>query len=95
MDLSTIQTPTQFIAFMEMVWDAKTEPGPNGGLVMFQHPDYDQFHDAGRNARLMGLKRTGGHRDANVYRFQSGEGVVIGLAGDWIKLAKNRYSQRK
>lgn len=96
MDLSTIRTPGQFIAFMETIWDMNMEPGPDGGITLHQHPQYNEYHDAGRVARhIPGMKRTGGHRDATVYRFQSGEGVVIGNDGGWIKLARNRYGHRR
>jgi hypothetical protein len=94
-------TATDFIRFMEGVWDIHSEPGPDGGIILYQSPLYDAYHNANRTAKLCGMHRTGGTRvdgqECHVYRFlDHADGVRIGNDGNSVSLAMRvRHSKVK
>lgn len=95
-------TNEQFIAHMETVWGGPCEPGPNGGVIMYQHPDYDQDHNAMITARRLGMVRTGTTQiDGDwwpMYRFPDdiSPGVAIKHDGSAIHRGKNiRLGRRR
>lgn len=103
--MSTSALPSDarsFAAFMEEIWEMRSEPTPNGGLVLFQHPAYDNFHNALRTIKMCkGAYRTGGSKingieDAHVYRFHgdANVSVLIRYDGGALKISTRRYGPR-
>jgi hypothetical protein len=80
-------TAQAFISVMENIWD--------GNLSRF----YDQWHDANKVAKALGLKHTGnsympgwlGKVYAKVYRFPDGSGIKIHHDGSAIRPATYRH----
>lgn len=59
MQIDQVYSATTFEAFMNEIWAAPCESTPDGGLTLYQHPDYDKYHNARYVARLTGACRTG------------------------------------
>lgn len=98
MQVEQIETAFAFQLFMEEIWSGLCEPSENG-VMIYQHRDYDTYHDAIKTVRKTCARRTGGSNlggeDAHVYRFPDDSAVVIGKNGAGLRLSRHRFTGRK
>lgn len=85
MQIDQVHSATTFEAFMNEIWAAPCEPTPDGGLTLYQHPDYDKYHNAKYVARLTGAHRTGGTtlngEPADTVEWPDGSRAIVTHAG--------------
>lgn len=89
----------EFARLMGMIWADDSAPSEDGGMTLYASDWYDDWHDAHRVARQIGLRRTGGsRRDGEhgiIYRFANGDGVFVNVAGSRLDTRTLRFRQRK
>jgi hypothetical protein len=96
------KTAQQFVAFMESVWSDNSEPSPNGGIIMYTSPLYDEWHNAVHAAQRCGMFRTGTTNALDgtwcgVYRFPNEPwcGVRITNDGNAVKYTAHHYGRKR
>lgn len=84
-------TAESFKRFMEQIWEIHHEPGPDGGITLYQHDLYDEYHNAVTTARRCGAERIGATKvdgePWHVFRFPGDNtGRVVRIAADGNQL---------
>lgn len=85
----------EFQAFMDEVWADTTEPTPDGGLIAYFSPLYDEWHNARVTAKLrFNATRGTAHRHHEIpgygYAFPDGSRAWIATDGSAVKAIRER-----
>lgn len=80
-------TAHAFIEFMETIWSDKCEPNTNGGIIVYQHENYNRYHNAHHNImrlREYGVIRSGGTNinGAPAQKWKFPDGTCVNVAND-------------
>ena len=88
-------TSHEFITLMEQIWSIDSEPVEGGGIYFSPSPFYDEWSDAIKVARAIGLAHTGSStldgEYAFVFRFPDETGVRIAGNGAAVRPATRRH----
>jgi hypothetical protein len=89
-----LQTPRTYQAFADLmieIWEGECKGNDDGGMTMRVHDLYDEWHDARRVARALGMVNmaptTMDGARAYVHRFPDGTGAVITRDGSAFREA--------
>ena len=97
--LSTIPNDAQtFVAFMEEVWSAESEPLPDGGMILYQSPLYERYHNACHAIQHVAT-RTGSTKfhgkPARTWMFPNGTRAIVTEDGSMCMALHKPFKCRK
>lgn len=79
------ENASAFVRFMDGVWDVQSEAAQDGGVVIYQSPHYERYHNALHTIQYAGAKRTGythlGGEPAIIFQFADETRVIVANNG--------------